>query len=130
MVKYFALVLVLSSAFTMQSDSLIKNMYPFLIGEYELVQIVDGKKVKTAKELNVVYSLKVQKNDRLVVFKDGKKTGKFKFVETTLPFLQDENHIVIAVNDEFQPVFYRKDTLILNNYPEEFLDNYFVKIKK
>lgn len=114
----------------MQSDSLIKNMYPFLIGEYELVQIVDGKKVKTAKELNAVYSLKVQKNDRLVVFKDGKKTGKFKFVETTLPFLQDENHIVITVNDEFQPVFYRTDTVILNNYPEEFLDNYFVKIKK
>ncbi|MFN5982224.1 MAG: hypothetical protein ACK46Y_17525 [Fluviicola sp.] len=130
MVKYLALIFVLTSAFTMKSDSLIKNMYPFLIGEYQLVQVVDGKKVKLAKEMNAIYSLKVQKNDRLVVFKDGKKTGKYKFVETSMSFLQDQNHIVIAVKDEFQPVFYRTDTVILNNYPEEFLDNYFVKIKK
>jgi hypothetical protein len=130
MVKYLALIFVLTSAFTMKSDSLIKNMYPFLIGEYQLVQVVDGKKVKLAKEMNAIYSLKVQKNDRLVVFKDGKKTGKYKFVETSMSFLQDQNHIVIAVKDEFQPVFYRTDTVILNNFPEEFLDNYFVKIKK
>jgi hypothetical protein len=130
MVKYLALIFVLTSAFTMKSDSLIKNMYPFLIGEYQLVQVVDGKKVKLAKEMNAIYSLKVQKNDRLVVFKDGKKTGKYKFVETSMSFLQDQNHIVIAVKDEFQPVFYRTDTVILNNYPEEFLDNYFVKVKK
>ncbi|MFN6086336.1 MAG: hypothetical protein ACK476_15585, partial [Fluviicola sp.] len=118
MVKYLALIFVLTSAFTMKSDSLIKNMYPFLIGEYQLVQVVDGKKVKLAKEMNAIYSLKVQKNDRLVVFKDGKKTGKYKFVETSMSFLQDQNHIVIAVKDEFQPVFYRTDTVILNNYPE------------
>ena len=130
MVRYLALIFVLTSAFTMKSDSLIKNMYPFLIGEYQLVQVVDGKKVKSAKEMNAIYSLKVQKNDRLVVFKDGKKMGKYKFVETSMSFLQDQNHIVIAVKDEFQPVFYRTDTVILNNYPEEFLDNYFVKIKK
>lgn len=114
----------------MHSDSLIKNMYPFLIGEYKLVKIVDGKKVKTLKEVGESYSLEVKKNDRLVVFKNGKKAGKFNFVETTMPFLQDENHVVIAVNGEYQPVFYRTDTIILNNFPEEFSDNFFVKIKK
>lgn len=130
MIKYLSLIFILSSAFTMHSDSLMKNMYPFLIGEYQLVQIVDGKKIKTAKEIGDSFTLEVKKNDRLIVYKNGKKMGKFNFVETTMPFLQDENHVVIAVNGEYQPVFYRTDTLILNNYPGEFLDNYFVKIKK
>ncbi len=129
MVKWFFGAFLFCTAFTLSSDGVIQNLYPFLIGEYKLLKIVDGKKVQFPSELKKSYGVKISKNDKLHLFTNGKRTAKHTFVNTTMPFLQDQNHLVISVSNEFQPIFYRTDTLILNNFPEEFQDNYFVKIK-
>ena len=66
---------------------------------------------------------------KIPFYKNGKKMDKLEFVETKMPFLDDENHVLFGKKNNYEPLFYRGDTIVIQSFPIAYQDNYFIKKK-
>lgn len=125
-------VLIIGVAFILcsfKSDGLIENVYPELLGDYEFYKSVADRSVSYAKDGAEKYTTIINKKDQIFFCKNGKKERKMKFIETKMPFLDDQNHLLFGAKNSYEPLFYRGDTLVIQSYPIEYQDNYFIKKK-
>lgn len=124
--------LIVGSVFLLcsfKSDGLIERVYPELLGDYEFYKSVADRSVSYAKEGKDVFEVTINKKDQIVFYKNKKKDHKLSFTETKLPFLDDENHVLFGAKNTYEPLFYRGDTIVIQSYPIEYQDNYFIKKK-
>jgi hypothetical protein len=131
MVQKFVLIIGLAFIVcSFKSDGLIENVYPELLGDFEFYKSVADRSVSFAKEGKEQFTVTINKKDQILFFKNGKKERKMVFVETKMPFLDDQNHVLFGVKNSYEPMFYRGDTIVIQSYPIEYQDNYFIKKKK
>lgn len=114
-------------SFLISGDGFLERVYPQLIGRYVYLKSITDKETLQKGGCDTVYSIAITKKDKFMTFVNGKLKAKYNIEEDNLPFLDDQNHIVIGVNNEFEPVFFRKDTLVVQSFPLPYSDNYFVK---
>ncbi len=127
MKRFLNIFFVLIFLFSFRGGGFVERVYPFLIGEYIYIKSVSDDGVFKEAVKDTLYTVKITKKDRIIFYRDGKVTQKSEIEETTLPFLDDQNHLVIGNNNEFEPVFFRGDTLVIQSYPCQYTENYFVK---
>lgn len=116
--------------YAFRNDGLIETMYPQLIGQYAFFKSVDNKKVTFAKDIKQMCSVTINRKDQLITEQKGKKSTKEKygFISTKMPILEDPNHIMYGRDNFYQAMFYRGDTIVIENFPFEYTENYFVKL--
>jgi hypothetical protein len=122
-----AVLFVILSSF--RSDEVISGDLAFLIGDYDLICVFDNGKKTEAAEVPDKYSVRITKKSEMLVYKNGKKLDKFRFSDVTLPVLDEHDYVMFYKKDQFYPLFYKGDTVVMHIYPYEFNDNYFVKRK-
>ena len=126
---FFLVIGIVFCLCSFKSDGLIENVYPGLIGDYEFYKSVADKSVSYAKDEKDFFRVTINKKDQILFYKNKKKERKLHFVETKMPFLDDENHVLFGTNNNYEPLFYRGDTIVIQSYPIEYQDNYFIKKK-
>lgn len=129
MQKFFLIIGIALLVCSFKGDGLIENVYPELLGDYEFYKSVADRSVSYAKDGKDVFTVTINKKDLILFYKNGKKERKMKFSETKMPFLDDQNHVLFGAKNSYEPMFYRGDTIVIQSYPIEYQDNYFVKKK-
>ncbi|TSJ45069.1 hypothetical protein [Fluviicola chungangensis] len=127
-----AFFIIIGSAFlicSFKSDGLIERVYPELLGDYDFYKSVADRSVSYAKDTQGVFTVTINRKDQILFYKNKKKERKLSFVETKMPFLDDENHVLFGSKNNYEPLFYRGDTIVIQSYPIEYQDNYFIKRK-
>lgn len=122
--------LILGAAFLLcsfKSDGLIERVYPELLGDYDFYKSVADRSTSYAKDGKDNFTVRITRKDQILFFKNKKKERKMHFVEAKMPFLDDENHVLFGSKGNYEPMFYRGDTIVIQSYPIEYQDNYFVK---
>lgn len=116
--------------FAAKGDGLIENTYPQLIGKYVFYKSVDNKKVTFAKSLEETCEAEINRKDQLITIRKSKRKEKVKyhFISMKYPFVEDERHVLYGRKNFYQAMFYRGDTIILENFPFEYCENYFLKV--
>lgn len=127
--KFFLIIGFALLVCSFKSDGLIENVYPELLGDYEFYKSVADRSVSYAREGKDVFSVTINKKDLILFYKNGKKERKMKFSETKMPFLDDQNHLLFGAKNSYEPMFYRGDTIVIQSYPIEYQDNFFIKKK-
>jgi hypothetical protein len=125
-------IFLMSFAFlicSFKGDGLIEKVYPELLGDFEFYKSVADRSVSFAKDGKDRFSITITRKDQIIFSKNGKKEQKMKFSATKMPFLDDPNHILFGMDNSYEPLFYRGDTIIVQSYPIEYQENYFVKRK-
>jgi transposase len=117
--------LVLLSAF--RGDKVISGDKAFLIGEYDFICVYKQGVKTEASAVPDKYSLKITKKSEMLVYKNGKKLNKYHFSDIQLDVLDDHQYVMFYQEDQFYPLFYKGDTVVMHITPFEFDDNYFVK---
>jgi len=112
-----------------KGDGLIERVYPGLLGDYEFHKSVADRSVSYAKDGKDVFTVTINRKDQILFYRNGKKERKMHFVETTMPFLDDQNHVLFGAKNKYEPLFYRGDTIVIQSYPVEYQENYFIKKK-
>lgn len=112
-----------------KSDGLIERVYPELLGDYDFYKSVADRSTSYAKDGKDIFTVKITRKDQILFYKNKKKERKLHFVETKMPFLDDENHVLFGDKSNYEPLFYRGDTIVIQSYPVEYQDNYFIKKK-
>lgn len=126
------IMLVLSlmlMSFGLTGDGLIENVYPQLIGNFRFIKTVADKGEKPASDYTKNYTVTINTKDQILFFENGKRKEKMHFVETKMPFLDDQNHVFFGKNNEFEPMFYRGDTIVIQSFPIAYQENYFIKVR-
>lgn len=123
-----AAVLFMTASF--KGDEVISGELAFLIGDYDFIcSFQDG--VRSDKQtLPDTYSLRITKKSELFVYKNNKKLEKYHFSDIELPVLDEHDYVMFYKKDQYYPLFYKGDTVVMHISPREFNDNYFVKRKK
>lgn len=130
MIQKFVLIIgVALLVCSFKSDGLIENVYPELLGDYEFYKSVADRSVSYARDGKEVFTVTINKKDQILFYKNGKKERKMTFVETKMPFLDDQNHVLFGAKNSYEPMFYRGDTIVIQSYPIEYQDNFFIKKK-
>lgn len=127
--KFFLFIGVALLMCSFRGDGLIERVYPELLGDYEYYKSVADRSVSYAKEGKELFMVTINRKDQILFYKNGKKERKMSFIETKMPFLDDENHVLFGTKNSYEPLFYRGDTIVIQSYPIEYQDNYFVKKK-
>lgn len=127
--KCFLLIGVVLFLCSFKGDGLIENVYPQLLGDYKFYKSVADRSVSYAKDGKDEFSVTINKKDQILFFKNGKKELKMNFTEMKMPFLDDENHVLFGVKNNYEPLFYRGDTIVIQSYPIAYQENYFIKKK-
>lgn len=127
--QFFFIIGIAFLLCSFKSDGLIENVYPELLGDYDFYKSVADRSTSSAKDGKDVFAVKINKKDQILFYKNGKKERKMTFVETKMPFLDDENHVLFGSKNNYEPLFYRGDTIVIQSYPVEYQDNYFIKRK-
>jgi hypothetical protein len=117
--------LVLLSAF--RSDEVITGDLAFLVGEYDFICSFNRDVKTEAAAIPDKYSLKITKKDEMIFYKNGKKVDKYHFSSVRLDVLDDHRYVMFYKKDQYYPLFYKGDTVVMHLLPTEFDDNYFVK---
>jgi hypothetical protein len=129
MQKFFLIIGIALLVCSFKSDGLIENVYPELLGDYEFYKSVADRSVSYAKDGKDVFTVTINKKDQILFYKNGKKERKMTFSETKMPFLDDQNHVLFGAKNSYEPMFYRGDTIVIQSYPIEYQDNFFIKKK-
>lgn len=129
MKQVFLIIGAVFLLFSFKSDGLIERVYPELLGDYDFYKSVADRSTSYAKDGKDVFTVRITKKDQILFFKNKKKERKMHFVETKMPFLDDENHVLFGSKGNYEPMFYRGDTIVIQSYPIEYQDNYFIKKK-
>jgi hypothetical protein len=127
--KFFLIIGIALLVCSFKSDGLIENVYPELLGDYEFYKSVADRSVSYARDEKDVFTVAINKKDLILFYKNGKKERKMKFSETKMPFLDDQNHVLFGAKNSYEPMFYRGDTIVIQSYPIEYQDNFFIKKK-
>lgn len=127
--KFFLFIGVALLVCSFKGDGLIERVYPELLGDYEYYKSVADRSVSFAKDGKEVFTVTINRKDQILFYKNGKKERKMSFIETKMPFLDDENHVLFGAKNNYEPLFYRGDTIVIQSYPVEYEDNYFIKKK-
>ncbi|AEA42697.1 hypothetical protein [Fluviicola taffensis] len=127
--KYFFIISFVLLLCSFKGDGLIETVYPDLLGDYEFYKSVADRSVSFAKDDTNQFTIVINKKDQIIFSKNGKKERKMKFSRTKMPFLDDPNHILFGINNSYEPLFYKADTIVVQSYPIEYQDNYFIKKK-
>ncbi len=114
-------------SFGISGDGLIEKAFPQYLGTFRFVKTVNDTETKLAHQIMQKFSLQITKKDVIFGFQDGKKKVKLRVTDQLIPFLDEQNHLVVERNGEFEPVIYIGDTLIVQSFPFEYQENYFVK---
>ncbi len=123
------LLLFVAFGFTTSSNGVITDNYPFLPGKYELLVIYRNEKVIESSTKDI-YTLEITKKDEFIVYKNGKKYKMYHFNNGRAPVsMGSEDYVMFNKKNQHFPLFYKGDTIIQFIYPNEFDDNYFIKIK-
>ncbi len=125
----FPLLLSVLFAFTSSSRSIIKQQFPFLVGRYSLIQVVDSEGAKPRKEFPDTYTLEIKSNDDFVLYKNAKRIKRIRFIDLRSPLEQQENYVLFLDKEDNYPLYFYGDTLQQFYWPYSFSDNYFKKIK-
>lgn len=120
--------LILLFAFTASDRFVIKNQFPFLIGRYKLIQVVDSEGAKPRKEFSDNYTLEIKSNDDFVLYKNAKRFKRIKFIELRSPLEQQENYVLFLDKEDNYPLYFYGDTIQQFYWPYSFSDNYFKKV--
>lgn len=128
--KYFLFIGFAFIVCSFKGDGLIENVYPGLLGDYEFYKSVADRSVSFAKDGTDQFTVTINRKDQILFYKNGKKEEKMRFVETKMPFLDDENHVLFGKKNNYEPMFYRGDTIIIQSYPVAYQDNFFIKKRK
>ncbi|MDF3026817.1 MAG: hypothetical protein K0S23_1124 [Fluviicola sp.] len=129
MQKFFLIIGIALLLCSFKSDGLIENVYPELLGDYEFYKSVADRSVSYAKDGKDMFTVTINKKDQILFYKNGKKERKMTFSETKMPFLDDQNHVLFGAKNSYEPMFYRGDTIVIQSYPIEYQDNFFIKKK-
>jgi hypothetical protein len=124
--KYFLIIGVALFICSFKGDGLIENVYPELLGDYQFYKSVADRSVSFAKDDQNKFTITINKKDQILFYKNGKKDHKMDFVETKMPF---ENHVLFGKKNDYEPLFYRADTIIVQSFPIPYQDNFFIKKK-
>ena len=127
--KVFLIIGVALLSCSFKSDGLIENVYPELLGDYKFHKSVADRSISYARDGKDLYTVKINRKDQILFYKNGKKENKMEFVETKMPFLDDENHVLFGKKNNYEPLFYRGDTIVIQSFPIAYQDNYFIKKK-
>ncbi len=127
--QFFIIVGIAFLVCSFKSDGLIENVYPELLGDYDFYKSVADRSTSYAKDGKDLFTVKINRKDQILFYKNKKKERKMTFVETKMPFLDDENHVLFGSKNNYEPLFYRGDTIVIQSYPIEYQDNYFIKRK-
>lgn len=126
--SYLLLLTVGLIVSSFRGEDVISGDKEHLIGKYEFICTYKDN-VKTDASASVdSYSLKISKKSELVVYKNGKKQNKFEFSSVEIPVEYDYDYVMFHKKDQFYPMFYKGDTVVIHIYPFEFQDNYFRKV--
>ena len=125
----FPLLLSVLFAFTSSSRSIIKQQFPFLVGRYSLIQVVDSEGAKPRKEFPDTYTLEIKSNDDFVLYKNAKRIKRIRFIDLRSPLEQQENYVLFLDQEDNYPLYFYGDTIQQFYWPYSFSDNYFKKIK-
>ena len=118
------LVVLLTS---FRGDEVISGDLAFLIGDYDFICSFDNGVKTEGITVADKYSLRITKKSEMLVFKNGKKLNKYQFSSVTLPVLDEHDYVMFYKKDQFYPLFYKGDTVVMHISPFEFNDNYFLK---
>ena len=118
------LVVLLTS---FRGDEVISGDLAFLIGDYDFICSFDNGVKTEGSKVADKYSLRITKKSEMLVFKNGKKLNKYQFSSVTLPILDEHDYVMFYKKDQFYPLFYKGDTVVMHISPFEFNDNYFLK---
>ncbi|WP_430406189.1 hypothetical protein [Fluviicola sp.] len=127
--KFFLFIGVALLVCSFRGDGLIERVYPELLGDYKYYKSVADRSVSYSKEGEELFTVTINRKDQILFYKNGKKVRKMSFIETKMPFLDDENHVLFGMKNSYEPLFYRGDTIVIQSYPIEYQDNYFIKKK-
>lgn len=122
--------LLLTTASFLQRDEVISGDLAFLIGDYDFICVFDNGKKTESDQVPDKYSLKITKKSELFVYKNGKKLTKYEFSDIKLAVLDEHDYVMFYRKDQYYPLFYKGDTVVMHITPFEFNDNYFVKRHK
>jgi|UniRef100_UPI004049E278 hypothetical protein len=125
----FPLLLSVLFAFTSSSRSIIKQQFPFLVGRYSLIQVVDSEGAKPRKEFPDKYTLEIKSNDDFVLYKNAKRIKRLHFINMRSPLEQQENYVLFLDKEDNYPLYFYGDTIQQFYWPYSFSDNYFKKVK-
>jgi len=127
--KFFLFIGVALLVCSFRGDGLIEHVYPELLGDYEYYKSVADRSVSFANDGKELFTVTINRKDQILFYKNWKKERKMSFIETKMPFLDDENHVLFGAKNSYEPLFYRGDTIVIQSYPIEYQDNYFIKKK-
>lgn len=119
-------LLLLTSSF-LQHDEVISGDLAFLIGDYDFICVFDNGKKTESSAIPDKYSLKITKKSEMLVYKNGKKVSKYAFSDIKLAVLDEHQYVMFYHKDQYYPLFYKGDTVVMHITPFEFNDNYYVK---
>ena len=94
--KFFLIIGIALLVCSFKSDGLIENVYPELLGDYEFYKSVADRSVSYARDGKDIFTVTINKKDLILFYKNGKKERKMKFIETKMPFLDDQNHVLFG----------------------------------
>lgn len=118
------LVVLLTS---FRGDEVISGDLAFLIGDYDFICSFDNGVKTEGSTVADKYSLRITKKSEMFVYKNGKKLNKYEFSSVQLSVLDEHDYVMFYKKDQFYPLFYKGDTVVMHISPFEFNDNYFLK---
>lgn len=125
----FVALAVCLLSFVSSSRGVVKDKYPFLAGEYELIVIYNEGKVEEPV-IEGKITMKITKSDAMMIYNNGKKISKFTINDGRAPLsMGNEDYVMFNLKNENFPLFYKGDSIIQFIYPNEYSDNYFRKTK-
>jgi len=119
---------ILATSF--HGDEVISGDLAFLIGDYEFICSFDNGVKTESTAVPDKYTLRITRKSDMLVYKNGKKLEKYEFSSVTLPVLDEHDYVMFHKKEQYYPLFYKGDTVVMHITPFEYNDNYFVKVKK
>lgn len=126
----------LMSASVSDHEDVITGELAFLEGEYDFIYADAGnskgpenRNLTKAEQFPDLYTIKITSKSELILYKNGKKRKKYPFSSIKMPLLEDNTYVMFYKDREFYPLFYSGDTVHIHIFPEEYIDNYYVKRK-
>lgn len=126
---FFSLSLIMLFGFSFSSRSVIKQQFPFLVGQYALIQVVESEGAKPRKVFTDKYTLVIKSNDDFVLYKNAKRIKRLHFIDLRSPLEQQENYVLFLDKEDNFPLYFYGDTIQQFYWPYSFSDNYFKKIR-
>jgi hypothetical protein len=116
-------------AFTGSDRFIIKEQFPFLIGRYKLIQVVESEGAKPRRDFPDSYELVIKQHDELILYKNSKRIKRLEFIDLRSPIETQENYVLFLDNQDNYPLYFYGDTIQQFYWPFGFSDNYFKKIE-